>query len=644
MFCSKVDKNTMLYSMYQGIVGKGSMSQQRRGLLALMCLLISACGGGGGSDSTPGLSNDYWSETAVRKVLHVFAYGGQASDAQITLWADMEPGIAIQEMLTFDEVNPLLSPTVDTTADAGGTLEDLQSFWSSADAANPTREDIRDRDPTLNPATTTLSAANLQYTWVASINKSGLNPFRQKVGLFLTNYHMAVSTHAVRPPLIRRLYDDVLNDLSAGAAFQDVLARGATSAAVAMQYGHHNNTYNNGTSTFRGNDDFAREYHQLFFRVLGRDYDQDYHENTTIEHTAWALTGMGIDRDAAAWGGSVNVNDYWLDFIDFSDHTDAEARVLNNFTNHYANDLEVLGTSIAGTTAEEKIQALSQIAIDEPESLDRMPEFIINFFADDNLNATKLNEIRALWRSIVPKDLLTFLQQYAISSTFHNSDTYKYRTAFSRNLALYNLNTVDNEEAYLNSWTPLWLIYQQGALPFAPAHDVFGGQTSINAANNPDIFKTAYNAAVDNMWFVIKYLEDYTDSSGAQTWYKDWDRVIPTNAAGLHKVDDVGEWLWQRLVSDGLKNYGPLERAYVNGFLATGNDFGYIADDSNPDVNFTAAQLDTEPFRSFVVANESAIMNLDSADPTSRLVANFYVGMAVDFISMTPFMFAIEAK
>ena len=619
-----------------------------RSLLFGLFLVLTACGGGednnNNDNASPiGPSNDFWTETAVRKVLHVFAYGGHASDAQITSWAGMLPGDAIKEMLIFDEVNPLLSPTIDTTAATGGTLKALQAHWSSSDANNPTREDLRTRYPTLN-SIQTLSPANLQHTWVASINKSGINPFRQKVGLFLTNYHMAVSTHAVRPPLIRRMYDDVMNDLALGKPFQDVLARGATSAAVSMQYGHRNNLYfNDDPQRFRGNDDFAREFHQLFFRVLGEDYDQNYHENTTIEHTAWALTGMDIDRQLNAWG-SINPNDYWLDFIDFTDHTDAENRVLNNTFYHHAADLEILGTPIAGTTALDKINALAQIAINERESLDRIPEFIINFFADDNLNAEKLAEVRKLWRSIEPKNLLSFLQAYAISSTFHRADTYKYRTSFSRNLAIFNLNTVDNEEAYKNSWTPLNIINQQGASPFAPAHDVFGGQTSINAANNPDIFKTAYNTAIDTMWFAIKYTETYTDSSGSHTWLKDWARIAPKNSAGDYLVNDIGEWLWRRLISDDLKNYGPLERAYVNGFLATGDDFGFIVDDSNPDVNFTVAELNSEPYKSYLTANKSTIMNLSSSNANLRLLANRNMGMAIDFISMTPFMFAIEGK
>lgn len=617
-----------------------------RSLISALLIILTACGEGEDDNSpsdpvTP--ANDYWTETSVRKVLQVFAYGGHATDSQVTTWAGIAPSDAIKQMLTFDEVNPLLSPSEDTTAVKGGTLESLQAYWSSNDTDNPVREDLRSRFPTLGTTSQKLSASNLQHTWVASINRRGLNPFRQKVGLFLTNYHMAVSSHAVRVPLIRRMYDDVMNDLALGKPFQDVLARGASSAAVSFQYGHRNNEYNNTDLGFKGNDDFAREFHQLFFRILGEDYEQDYHENTTIEHTAWLLTGMDIDREVNAWG-SIDTNDYWVDFIDFTDHTDAEGRILNNTLLHRAADLEVLGSTISGTTARDKIYALAQVAINERESLDSMPEFIISFFADDNLNAEKLIGIRKMWRNMESKSLLVFLQEYAISPFFHRADTYKYRTSFSRNLAIFNLNTVDNEEAYKNSSTPRHIITLQGASPFAPAHDVFGGQTSLNAASNPDIFKTAYNNSVDAIWFAIKYSEEYTDSAGSHKWIKDWARVVPKNLSGVYRVDDIGEWLWHRFISDDLKNYGPLERAYVNGFLATGNDLGFIIDDSNPDINFTPEQLNLESNKIHLTENKEAIMNLDSSDVYPRQVANKNIGMAINFIAMTPFMFAIEAK
>ncbi len=57
-----------------------------------------------------------WSESPVRRVLHVFACGGAATDAQIAAWLNMAPVDAIREMLTFDAVNPRLSPVEDVTA------------------------------------------------------------------------------------------------------------------------------------------------------------------------------------------------------------------------------------------------------------------------------------------------------------------------------------------------------------------------------------------------------------------------------------------------------------------------------------------------------------------------------------------------
>ena len=51
-----------------------------------------------------------WDNTAVRKVLHTFTYGGFATDAQIQVWADMPPQAAITQILTFAATNDLLSP------------------------------------------------------------------------------------------------------------------------------------------------------------------------------------------------------------------------------------------------------------------------------------------------------------------------------------------------------------------------------------------------------------------------------------------------------------------------------------------------------------------------------------------------------
>lgn len=129
-----------------------------------------------------------WNETAVRKVMHAFAYGGFATDQQVQAWASMSPECAIQEILTFQNTNDLISPagtnvTYDNieahleTTEGDATLEALQDFWASTDTLNPT----------VNPSVYSELNANdrlnipaLKETWISATNKRGINPFRQK--------------------------------------------------------------------------------------------------------------------------------------------------------------------------------------------------------------------------------------------------------------------------------------------------------------------------------------------------------------------------------------------------------------------------------------------------------------------------------
>ena len=87
-----------------------------------------------------------------------------------------------------------------------------------------------------------------------------------------------------------------------------------------------------------------------------------------------------------------------------------------------------------------------------------------------------------------------------------------------------------------------------------------------------------------------------------------------------------------------------MERAYVAGFLATGRDLGYIVDPDNPDVVFSTQDLKSEPLASGLKTLEGSLMDLDSDDPALRSQANRRVGLAVSFISMTPFTFAMEGR
>lgn len=135
---------------------------------------------------------------------------------------------------------------------------------------------------------------------------------------------MAVSLASAKSTLVMDFYDDITLALENGAPRYEVLALGAKSAAIAYQYGHRSNRMTN-AGVFLGNDDFARELHQLFFRINGIYEDPIYHEDVTIENTARALTGMQLDQTPGLYG-TTRTFDWWASPIDFSDHVDAAGR------------------------------------------------------------------------------------------------------------------------------------------------------------------------------------------------------------------------------------------------------------------------------------------------------------------------------
>jgi len=594
-----------------------------------------------------------WNETAVRKVLHTFAYGGFATDAQIQLWAQMPAEQAIEEMLSFNPVNPKLSPNEDYSVAHGYSLTSLQDFWSSADANNPVRQDQRLLYGLLytnDQGEKVQADPFLKQTWVQAATTRGINPFLHRVGFYLTNYHMALSISKTRPLLMRDFYDRTIIALQQGYDLIDVLAGGAMSAAAAVAYGHQGNYYVNPIKYFSGNDDFAREFHQLFFRIQGTTEDQDYHENTTIEHTAWALTGMLLDYSNPA--GSSFEFDWAAAPINFSDHTyingAGQTAEVFNYSLHHHDNLEILHTSISGLTAQEKIYNLARVAGYHPESLDNIPVTIIDYFADDNLNEEKITTIRTAWRAQEPKLLLEFLRSYAISTTFHREDTYKYRSAFDRNLLVHNFNTIDNQESFARGELPTAQMLKEGADVFQPAHDVFGGQTGLQAANNPNIFKEAYQRNVQQVGYLGRTNnEDFPPLPVA--WQKDWSKLIPKNAGNQYDIKSVADWLWQRFISDGGKHLTIQEQAQIYSLLATGADYGYLVDaylvpGSGADQAYSSEQLQQSPYIDLINYLSNQSMQLESTDAAERREANRRVGMAINFITVTPFMFAMEGK
>ena len=614
-------------------------------------------GGGGGKTSTFNTVNSkHWNEAYVRRVLNIFAFGGLATDAQIEAWGDMSPTQAVSEILTFNKVNEKLSPSEadDDNSLHCGTLAELQAYWSDLD--NP-RNIMKYTDRRFygalyenpNTLTRTLNTNNLQRTWTKAISTRGCNPFLHKTALYITNYHASITVHKTRAGLIRDYYDNIMVGLQNGDNFVQLMTIAATDAALAKAYGHQYSYYNNWRGIFFGTDDFAREFHQLLFRIQGVTEDPVYHEDTTIEHSAWMLTGMNIDRNVGAYD-STSAGDWYIGPIDFTDHYDTytNPRNIKNATNHYKGGqpdnscLEIYGQQICGANAGEKIAALAPIAAAHPESMDNVPVTIIDFFADDNLTQKKIDAIRGSWAN-ADYDLLSFLRAYASSKQFHSTDTFKYKTAFDRNLSIQNANTLDNEEVFGRQYydSPRGRMADQGAEVFEPAHDVFGGQTGYQAANNRYIFKEAYTSNVDNTGFLYDISDTYTlEAEGpVYSWTKEWDGVIPVNADGEYVVAEVAEWLWNHFIGDGGRNFDPIARAQVHALLSSDRDFAYLVNGDNRTAVYTSDQILNDPAVSIVdQTNAAKLMDFSSTS------SNLRVGMAVNFITMTPYAFAMEGK
>ena len=228
----------------------------------------------------------------------------------------------------------------------------------------------------------------------------------------------------------------------------------------------------------RCNEDFAREYHQLFFGILGA-YNPAYHEGISIKNTAAALTGILVERNFKG---------------DLTDNIELHPEW------HYPDSLEILNVSIGGHDTLQRINQLSQYAIEHPESLDNLPVRIIRDLGDDNLTPDKMSVIRSAWRAMPEKNLLDFLRAYAISVHFHSDQRIKYLTSVDRHLLIANKIALNDEENYLDIYLD---IYDEQGKPdyfhvedvqiFRPRHNVFGGQTGVEAADSATVFRNNYN-------------------------------------------------------------------------------------------------------------------------------------------------------
>lgn len=612
------------------------------------------------------ISDSDWSETAVRKVLHTFAYGGHSTDQQISLWANMNPSDAIQEMLTFEPSNLKLSPspTDALRRKTAGTLQSLSNFWSSNDPENEVPQGFRENYIIKNFYTSDCHEANyyhggnFTYTWIHAVLAKGSNPFLHKIGFWETNYHMVANdaVDALSFWHLMRHYDNITSNLIADRPYHEVLANGALSMAIGLQYGHINDYWINGyggqngnyivDNTFHGNEDFGREFHQLFFGVLG-EMNHDYHETVTIRNTAKALSDMRhYNQNISAECDYNNVRGWPSASIQSSEF-------------HSPDPTEMYHQIITGNTAEDKINALAKITIEQEESLDNLPILIISGLADDNLTPEKTDTIQEAWRQIQPKNLLSFLRSYAVSPTFHSADRIKYYSTFDRNLILYNKLDIQNSELHRvtneqegGRWSLpqdiLWGAFSaENVQPFRPLHDVFGHQKGREAINTPGILKSVYNRSTESWRLNFTVIRDPTNWQNI-VWSKDMTRVINPEPNGLYTVKHVAEILWNRLVADGLKNFGTLERAHIYALLAnSGNDLGMKFKDAglinDENYAFSSQELENTPlFTNEITTLGNSTIALNSADLTERTKANEKVNLAIAFIGATPYMFMQE--
>ncbi|MFQ3245793.1 MAG: hypothetical protein ACI9SP_002441 [Arenicella sp.] len=498
--------------------------------------------------SLPRLTRGQWNERAVRKVLKIFAFGGHAKDTQILEWADLRPQEAVVEMLNFAEHNLKLSPLADgeiytDTQSDHGTLLGFQKFISSTSSNLPIPVNNRDQYG--------LDGYNFDDAYGRMITVRGLNPFRQKIGFWETNYHLAVNRDAgVSRAQVADYYDKIMTAHEAGLPYHEVIGVAAKSAAVADQYGHDRNQWvfdrNRNEFFLRGNDDFAREIHQLFYGIFG--VDDPNHEDGTIRETAKMLTDMPIQNEIVVNFGT---------------------------SRHHTANLTILGQTVSGANASEKIDSLMPISIEHPESLLNLPVMIISVLADDNLDVLSAKQLRNSWASMgSDKNLLRFVQAYAISSLFHSNNQFKYLTSHERALYMANKNNLDNLEAYFGgaSYSGRAGRSVGGVVSndiagefFRPLHNVFGAQSALEASDSALAFENNYNLLTDEEYRQRDAVQCSRCDQG-QPWEKKWKDVLPTRSDGQYHVADVAEWLWNHAVGN-LDNYTDLEKAHVYSLL-----------------------------------------------------------------------------
>lgn len=572
---------------------------------------------GGSTANYRYLTNAEWDEIAVQKVLHVFAYGGFARDAQIQAWANMSPTSAIVEMLTFDKVNLKLSPAdpYDRLDLVESTLVGIAGHFSSDASRIPRDEKSAYLYGTLHSAS---------RCWYKMMGLRGINPVRNRIGYWATNYHMAANFNAsVSQDQLYDYYDMIMDALAADLSFDEVLAKAALHSAIAVQYRHYRysnydfGNYFRADGSWHGNENFGREFFQLFFGILGYSpaYTQEYHEKTTIPHMARALSDIWL-----TYHGGTNAG--W------------DVKATYGTAGQYKGSLDILGHQVPGATAVDRVNYIAPRAITNDESLRNLPVRIIRSIADENITSQTAAGLADLWGRLPKKSLLSFLRHYAISTLFHNPHRVKYWNTIERNLLHTNMITTSNYETYRDFYHVRDVIEAEGQKVFSLDHDVFGGQTGLDAANNSKTFKLSYDRAIERGYYYMRQ----NDGTG---WRKNWGALVPGDS-----VVTTAEWLWKRFIAESPSKMGLMERYHLYALVGVGVDLACHVNPADPYHVFTESELgagESKPSSALgqkLQALRTMNTGLRSTNASRRAAANRNMGAAIALLIALPHAFA----
>lgn len=206
----------------------------------------------------------------------------------------------------------------------------------------------------------------------------------------------------------------------------------------------------------------------------------------------------------------------------------------------------------------------------------------------------------------------------------------------------------DNQDSYGHSMALPWLLSEENVEFFRPNHDVFGHQTGIEASQSGRVLREAVNTTTVRQW-ASTISESENSTYNDKEWIIDYAELGPKDTQGRYLVKEMAEWLWDRIIGDGGKNFGIVERSQVYALMNRGTDFAAIVDRDNLEAMYAEEQiLNSDSVRQLYQDLENGVfLYLGSEDPEfarQSLEDNHRIAAAAAFISVTPYAFVQEGK